>query len=186
MPVFKCPNDILARDPFLNGGPLSYSMPISWGPDPLNATNRYLAPGDSALSGNYNTLNRGIGQLFNGPGAYPMWIKTGMLRAASLTLLLVERSYSEAAQCTNWNLGYQVSNPANQMWSAGGAYGFPMLHTSKGHEKQARFNYLFCDNHVDLLMPSQTVHDQSTLLPGGWEGGDYMWTIDPLRYSNSY
>ncbi len=185
MPVFKCPNDNLARDPFLNGGILSYSMPISWGPDRINISDRYLYPGDPAPTSD-QTLNRGIGQIFSGSQAYPMWIKTSMLRAPSQTLLLVERSYSEEAQCTNWNLGYQVSNPADQMWSDGGVYGFPMLHTNKGQEKQARFNYLFCDTHVELLLPSQTVHDKSTLLPGGWEGGDFMWTIDPQRYTNSY
>jgi prepilin-type N-terminal cleavage/methylation domain-containing protein/prepilin-type processing-associated H-X9-DG protein len=197
LPVFMCPNDTSTpRQAFVSlgngttgGGILSYTMPISWGPDRINFSNRYLYPGDSQPSSD-QTLNRGIGQLWDGAGGYPMWIKTGMVRYQSQTLLLVERAYSQETQCTNWSLGYQVANPGDQMFSAGAVYGNPMLHSNPSQSgngnKLSRFNYLFCDGHVELLAPSQTVHDLGTLANGDWEGGDFMWTIDPVHYTNSY
>jgi prepilin-type N-terminal cleavage/methylation domain-containing protein/prepilin-type processing-associated H-X9-DG protein len=194
-PVFTCPNDNIARDGFVSvganggGGTLSYVMPASWGPDFINnrAPIRYLYPGDGAP--NSYALNRGIGQFWTGPGSAPMWIKTSMLRSSYQTFLLVERAYSEQAQCSMWIYAYEVSNPADQMFSNGAVYGNPMLHTnpkyvSTSNTRRAQFNYLFCDNHVELLAPSATVHDTATLSPGGWEGGDFMWTIDPIRYTN--
>lgn len=199
--VFKCPNDAIARDPFLNGGALSYSMPTSWGPDAIFYSVRWLGANDlrgEPASG--TTLNRGIGQLWDASAAqFPLWIKTSMVRPTGKVLLLVERAYSEEGQCTNWNLGYQVNRPSEQMWSAGGVYGYPSLHTAPnkmGNQavqstagSDARFNYLFCDYHVELLSPHDTVHSTDTLVPNpsdgkSWEGGDFMWTIRPYEYTN--
>ncbi len=108
-----------------------------------------------------------------------------MIKPAPKVLLLVERSYSEQAQTVVWNLGYSISRPADQMYSAGGAYGFPLLHGRKGREGQARFNYLYVDNHVEQAKPgAETVHDKSTATynPSAWEGGDYSWTIQPDKF----
>jgi prepilin-type processing-associated H-X9-DG protein len=64
-----------------------------------------------------------------------------------------------------------------------------MLHADPNQQREAKFNYLFCDNHVDFLTPFQTVHDQSTAnFPQNgttWQGGDFMWTIRPYLYSNN-
>src|ERR1019366_4610914 len=186
--VFKCPNDILIRDGWLlqtGAGTLSYTMPGSWGPDTVYYNKRWLGIGDLREPKSGVTLNRGIGQLWDASsGAYPLWIRTSMVHPAGEALLLVERSYTEEAQCTNWNLGYQVTNPASQMWDPTTAfYGFPLLHTNEGNRgsrsdttsragKKVGFNYLYCDYHVEFLNPRATVHDLTTIVPGGWEGGD--------------
>jgi prepilin-type processing-associated H-X9-DG protein len=63
-----------------------------------------------------------------------------------------------------------------------------MLHAAKGRESSGRFNYLFCDYHVELLMPSETVRDKNSLKPyssSNWQGGDLCWTIRPYEYVNS-
>jgi prepilin-type N-terminal cleavage/methylation domain-containing protein/prepilin-type processing-associated H-X9-DG protein len=199
MPVFVCPNDTeTVRGSWLNGGPLSYSMPVSWGFDHLNYNHRWLHPADGRRQpADGATLNRGIGQLWTGAGGFPMWIRTNMVHPTSKALLLVERSYSEEAQCTNWNLGYQVANPAQQMWDSTSAfYGLPLLHTNplkRGPRlapmttagKTIGFNYLFCDNHVEFMNPRDTVHDLATVTPTGWMGADYMWTIEPDLYKNN-
>ena len=177
LPVFKCPNDRLERAPWLGGGPLSYAMPTSWGPDPIFNARR--TPPQSPNS----TLNRGMGQWFTS-GGYPMWIRKNMVKPSGEVILLAERSYSEQAQTVVWTLGYGLSNPANQLWSAGGVYGFPMLHANKGRENLSTFNYLFADSHVQLMNSRDTVRDKNTLLPGGWQGGDYMWTIRPLEFKH--
>jgi prepilin-type processing-associated H-X9-DG protein len=211
LPVFACPNDTsTVRDTFLNStSTLSYTMPVSWGPDAYYCNARGLGindlrqPGFGVPPRPVPTLNRGIGQLWDGNGGrYPMWIKTSMVRPAGKALLLVERSYSEEALCTNWNLGYQVFNPAAQMFDPNnaGVYGLPLLHTDIRKRinssnsavmtavsgKGVAFNYLFCDNHVDFLSPRDTVSNtakgQPSLLPGAWQGGDSMWTILPDLY----
>jgi prepilin-type N-terminal cleavage/methylation domain-containing protein/prepilin-type processing-associated H-X9-DG protein len=212
--VFTCPSDSTPRDAFLSGppggttaggGPLSYSMPISWGPDTIFANSRWLGVGDtvqpgapSKAHGKAPTLNRGIGQLWDGnSGRYPMWIRANMVKPATKVLLLVERSYSEEAQCTNWNLGYQVGSPSNQIWDPASysGYGFPLLHSDssqRGHYGDptsiqaihVRFNYLFCDNHVQLMCPRDTItsSDLASLDPNQNVGGNFMWTIRPDEY----
>jgi prepilin-type N-terminal cleavage/methylation domain-containing protein/prepilin-type processing-associated H-X9-DG protein len=184
LPIFRCPNDFLDRWEWLGGGALSYTMPQSWGPDTKYYNIRVFKNVNPPRSG--NTLNRGIGQLFGDPAytSYPMWVRKSMVKPASKVLLLVERCYSEEAQTVSWLLGYTVSKPADQLWSAGSWYGLPMLHAQKGRETVARFNYLFADLHVELLQPTETVRDKNTVKPGGWEGGDFMWTIRPYEYKN--
>jgi prepilin-type N-terminal cleavage/methylation domain-containing protein len=182
LPIFRCPNDKLERASWLQGGGLSYTMPNSWGPDGIFNSLRIVPLGQST-PGPFAWLNRGIGQWFTG-GGYPMWIRRNMVKPSGEVLLLVERSYSEEAQTTVWNIGYGTANPSQQMWSAGGVYGFPMLHATKGKEKLASFNYLFADYHVQLLNPRDTVRDKNTLLPGTVEGGDANWTIRPYQFKN--
>jgi hypothetical protein len=82
-----------------------------------------------------------------------------------------------------------VKGPNYQLWArtdTPGYGGLPILHARKGQETIARFNYLFCDYHVETLIPSQTVHDRNTwALPpssSNWKGGDWMWTIRPYEY----
>jgi prepilin-type N-terminal cleavage/methylation domain-containing protein/prepilin-type processing-associated H-X9-DG protein len=218
--VFRCPNDTSQRDLFLNsssppapanspinGGILSYTMPGSFQNDTLFWNDRIIPPGAKAgrtgaggpLKGP-TTLNVGIGQMWNSPTAYPMWIRATMVKPSSEALLLVERAYSEEGQCTNWLLGYTVSNPSGQMWVGNAVYGLPILHSATNSisglnpsagaatvtSKSVRCNYLFCDNHVELLSPRDTVSHTTgglqTLIPGGWEGGDFMWTIRPDFY----
>jgi prepilin-type processing-associated H-X9-DG protein len=72
------------------------------------------------------------------------------------------------------------------MYSAGGAYGFPMLHGRSKREKQARFNYLFADLHVEMLTGAETVRDKTTaeFSTNPWKGGDYSWTIQPEKFRN--
>ena len=202
------PNDNTVRDPFVSTHKqvqalvlMSYTMPTSPSRfDPIYYNIRWLGAADlrepKPPYQNGPPLNRGIGQLWDGNAQrYPMWIRTGMVRPTAKVLLLVERSYSEEAQCTNWNYGYKVGNPAAQLWDPMNAavYGFPLLHSeSKQHGSfsgsnavQGRyvgFNYLFCDNHVSFMSPRETIHNQASLAPGSVEGGDYMWTIRPYDY----
>jgi len=210
LPVFACPNDTnTVRGTWLNStGVLSYTMPTSWGFDFLHYKDRWLGIGDRRPPGAGSALNRGIGQLWDGNTArFPMWIRTTMVHPTSKALLLVERSYSEEAQCTNWNLGYQVNNAAAQMYDPNSlsVYGLPLLHTDPRKRsgagatltinnagKNIVFNYLFCDNHVELMNPRDTVSNTAkglaTLIPGtngsNWVGGDAMWTILPDQYRN--
>lgn len=182
--VFICPSDTMQRDEsWLLGGPLSYTMPASWDADDMFWRNRKNIAFTAKLTGP-STLNRGIGQFWNASmGGYPMWIKTNMVKPSAKVLLLIERSYSEQAQTTSWALGYGVSRPSNQMYSAGGYYGFPMLHGTKGKEKQAMFNYMYADYHVERLPASDTVKDKTTLDPNAsdyWRGDTY-WTIQPYH-----
>jgi prepilin-type N-terminal cleavage/methylation domain-containing protein/prepilin-type processing-associated H-X9-DG protein len=188
MSIFKCPNDNLERAAWLQGGPLSYSMTTSWGPDPIFNSRRIVPLGQTPPN-QFTWLNRGVGQLFTG-GGFPMWIRKNMVRPSGEAILLSERCYSEQAQTTNWNLGYQVATPQQQRYlNAGNAiYGFPMLHANKGRETIAMFNYLFCDGHVLLMNPTDTVKDPASKLayksptPWQYEGADYMWTIRPYDY----
>jgi prepilin-type N-terminal cleavage/methylation domain-containing protein len=187
LPVYICPNDTLERAGWLGGGALSYTMPDSPGPDTIFIKHRIpLAFQNPPSSG--ATENRGIGQFWNKSFGFPMWVRTSMVKPAGKVLLLVERSYSEQAQSTQWTLGYEVKGPGYQMWSAGGVYGFPMLHATKGKETIGRFNYLFADYHVELLRPQETVRDKNTLKPyssSNWQGGDLSWTIRPYEYQNA-
>jgi prepilin-type N-terminal cleavage/methylation domain-containing protein/prepilin-type processing-associated H-X9-DG protein len=208
MPVFICPKDTQERDPFLNGGACSYTMPQSWNGDRLYYSNNYRifrtgGKGGATPPKAGDTLNRGIGQLW-APGAFPMWIRSNMVKPSSKALLLVERAYTEGGQCTNWNLGYQIRNPSMQMWPGDGSHGFPMLHSNlqdtgfggiagqATQGKNVRFNYLFCDNHVELLSPRETISQTKlslqSLSSGSEEGADYMWTIRPEYYygTNSF
>lgn len=205
--VFTCPNDATPRDPFVTsngtvgGAPLSYTMPRTYMNDPFYYNQRWLDPGYEIREPRLNSgwLNVGIGQFWDAQsGAYPMWIRTGMVHPPDKALLLVERSYSEEAQCTNWELGYWVGNPAAQMWdpTSSTVYGFPMLHSDASRRPAANaetaaggklpvytgFNYLFCDNHVEFLNPRDTVRNPAALTPQGQEGGGYMWTIRPYDY----
>ena len=183
MEVFRCPNDVLDRGTWLDGGALSYTMPSSWGPDDVFYKQRYN--GFSNPPGSGTTLNRGLGQMWTGStnNSYPMWIKANMVHPSAKVLALVERSYSEQAQTVVWNLGYSVNRPSEQLFSAGGVYGFPMLHGKKGRESSARFNYLFADNHVELLTGGETVRDKTMAKTGGWEG-DPLWSFQPDKFHN--
>jgi prepilin-type N-terminal cleavage/methylation domain-containing protein/prepilin-type processing-associated H-X9-DG protein len=188
LPIFKCPNDNLVRGDWLQGGPLSYTMPVSWGPDPFFFNRRFVPLGQTP-PGPYTWLNRGVGQWFTG-GGYPMWVRKNMVRPSGEAILLAERCYSEQAQTTVWNLGYSLGTPQQQRFlNAGSAiYGFPMLHANKGKELIAMFNYLFCDGHVTLMNPTDTVKDPAAKAgyksptPWNYEGADYMWTIRPYQY----
>ncbi len=111
LPIYKCPSDVLERASWLQGGALSYQMPNSPGPEKVFLSNRWIPPGGAAPA--YNaTLNRGIGQIWNGVSTgnpyYPMWIRRNMVSPSSEVLLLVERSYSESVQSTTWEYGYDV------------------------------------------------------------------------------
>jgi prepilin-type N-terminal cleavage/methylation domain-containing protein/prepilin-type processing-associated H-X9-DG protein len=192
--VFKCPSDVLARETWLpsTAGVLTYTMPQSYGPDKIYYANRVLPAGTPPSRGpmSGSTLNRGIGQSWDLDSDYPMPIKTSMVHPMSKALLLVERAYTESTQCPNWFYGYYCNRPGAQLWPDGtAAHGFPMLHADPGRQRSARFNYLFCDNHVDILSPFQTVHDPSTAnfaqSSTNWVGGDFMWTILPELYSNN-
>jgi len=166
-------------------------MPTSYGPDTITYSKRVLAPGVKRQPSYGATLNRGIGQNFNLDNDAPMWIKTNMIHPAGLVLMLVERSYTESTQCPNWYFGLQCNRPGSQLWPDGvGPHGFPMLHQSGAKQKVAKFNYLFCDNHVEFLSPADTVHDIPETLAyfqSGmhWKGGDSMWTILPYQYKNN-
>jgi prepilin-type N-terminal cleavage/methylation domain-containing protein/prepilin-type processing-associated H-X9-DG protein len=191
--TFQCPSDTLAREyDWLpkDAGILSYTMPSSYGPDNITFNVRVLAPGVKRQPPQGSTLNRGIGQSFDLDTEAPMWVKTSMVRPAALVLLLIERSYTESVQSPIWYYGLYCNRPGSQLWPDGTlAHGFPMLHQVGGKQKIAKFNYLFCDNHVDLLAPADTVHDipeTVAYFQSGihWVGGDYMWTIRPYEYKN--
>ena len=210
--IWQCPADTMERNDFLsrpewddrNGGPLSYMMPRSYRRDSYYGSQkyRYKTPSDVLpRGGDMSTLNLncGMGQVWDGPGAWPMWIKSNMIKPTSKVILLVERSYSEQTQNTKWEYPFLISGPIDQIWDPGALdhHGFPMLHSdaakrgvrSDPASKQGinvRFNYLFVDGHVDLLSPRETI--STTLLNGGamtpGYGGrsDFMWTIRPYDY----
>jgi prepilin-type N-terminal cleavage/methylation domain-containing protein/prepilin-type processing-associated H-X9-DG protein len=198
LPVFKCPNDSLERGSWLGGGALSYTMPQSFSLDNTYFRSRWQGIGDFKPLTKPGFYNMGIGQLWDSnSGHFPLWIRTSMVHPAAKALLLVERSYSEGAQSTSWNLGYQVRGPSCQLWDPNNSvvYGFPLLHTNQNKRgattdtatragKNAAFNYLFCDNHVEFLSPRETLHDESRMLYGGNNApsGDFMWTILPEQY----
>ena len=143
---------------------------------PDNALIEAVLGANSTPPNQWTWLNQSVGQIFQ--SYYPMWVRKNMVRPSGEVILLTERSYSEQTQTTSWVYGYDLRNPAAQMWSAGGVYGFPMLHATKGKEKIAMFNYLFADYHVQTMSPRDTVRDKSTLAPT-YSGGDFMWTIRP-------
>jgi prepilin-type N-terminal cleavage/methylation domain-containing protein/prepilin-type processing-associated H-X9-DG protein len=216
MSIFTCPKDSQPRDPKVSqqysapnvpavfaGDALSYTMPQSTNNDNFFWSTNYrvvpLPTGRGSPTRTYagEPLNRGIGQIW-APNLFPMWIRATMVKPSAKALLLVERSYTEAAQCTNSNLGYRISNPGAQMWDAAG-HALPLLHSDSKDlmtgsatpnlavaGKGVRFNYLFCDNHVELLSPRQTISNTTKSLnalgAGAWMGGDYMWTIRPDFY----
>ncbi|CAN5674067.1 hypothetical protein BH09PLA1_BH09PLA1_11890 [soil metagenome] len=187
--IYKCPSDSLQRQSWLEGGTLSDAMPDSPRNDdifykqriPLNFVNPLRNPA---------IANCGIGQIWNLNWNYPMWIRQSMVKPSSLVFLLVERSYAEQAQGTAFSLGYEVKGPNYQMWANKDASGqdtgyggLPILHAKRGQEKVGRFNYLYCDYHVETLTTPETVRDKNTLLPASssnYKGGDYSWTIRPL------
>jgi hypothetical protein len=203
--VFQCPSDVLPRDSYLlqgGAGIASYTMPQSYGADHLLYNIRVLPPGTPPSRGPVSgqTLNRGIGQCFGviaGSGTstdVPMWIKVNMPHPSAKVLLLVERAYTEQVQSAEWELGLECERPGSQLWPdpTDPAHGTPLLH-SNAHQINtspvAKFNYLFCDYHVDFLAPADTVREQDTVwyaenVPAGanWWGGDYSWTILPDQY----
>ncbi len=96
-----------------------------------------------------------------------------------------------------WEYGYlALGNPAAQLWDPlnAGIYGFPLLHTDPVRRgsfgatvatqgRNVKFNYLFCDNHVDFLSPRDTIHNRKCISsPERCRGGDFMWTIRPYDY----
>jgi prepilin-type N-terminal cleavage/methylation domain-containing protein/prepilin-type processing-associated H-X9-DG protein len=200
LPIFKCPDDTLDRESWLGGGACSYTMPKCYAIDNTYYKGRWTGLGDLGPAKANKSLNMGIGQLWDSNnGHYPLWIKTNMVHPSSKALLLVERSYSEGSQSTSWNLGYQISGPEDQMYVAGTAYGYPLLHTPSNKRpapknssntlaqvaKYALYNYLFCDNHVELLSPVDTVSTKTAnakMNTGFNDSGDFMWTILPDQY----
>jgi type II secretory pathway pseudopilin PulG len=192
--VFTCPADWLAREyDWLpqQAGVLSYTMPTSYGTDDVYWNVRALQPGARRGLTGPTVLNRGIGQTWGGLATgteFPMWIKTNMVRPAGRAIMLIERSYTEAVQSAYWFYGLSCNRPASELWPDGVAqHGFPMLHQTNGKQRVAKFNYLFCDNHVDFLAPNDTVHDKTTVQfvqsGSNWWGGDFMWTILPEHYN---
>ena len=209
--VFRCPNDNLDRatwlSPYSSSNPtygdiLSYTMPVSEGFDKVHISDRFSYPqsGGTPVAGPEPYINRGIGQVWDGKGdtaMYPIAVRSSFVRAPGLVLLLVERNDSYQTQNTVFNIGLICENPSQQIWHYGDpTTPVPTLHTSGNKStsstnsiKQIRFNYMFVDGHVELLNPSQTVHDTTKVLPysgGNFGGADYMWTLDPYNYSDNY
>jgi prepilin-type N-terminal cleavage/methylation domain-containing protein len=191
--TFQCPSDVLQRESWLpaGAGPLTYLMPMSFNTyDPFYYNQRVFPPGPVSRRPPPGTnVNRGIGQVFGylDTDAPPLWIKTGMVHPAGKALLLIERAYTESTQSGAWELGLECNRPGSQLWPDGTPqHGYPMLHADPTQQRSARFNYLFCDYHVELLTPFQTVHDQSTAnfpqSSSNWWGGNFMWTIRPYDY----
>jgi prepilin-type processing-associated H-X9-DG protein len=192
-PVFQCPSDMAQRFDYFpkTAGTLTYKMPSSSGPDRLyynrRVYNTKAIPGPTSGQ----TLNRSIGQFFLYATSYPMWIKKSMIKPATKAFLLIERSEAHGVQVVfedSFPYGYGVHRPGQQIQFITNEHGFPMIHAKPGRERQARFNYLFCDGHVELLVPTETVKDQSTMTwsnyGADWKGGDFMWTIRPDEYRN--
>jgi prepilin-type processing-associated H-X9-DG protein len=203
--IWQCTNDTLERSDFLsnlsnpvNGGPLSYMMPRSYHIDPYygKLTYRNLTIADNPKGPNFSTtyVNVGMGQVWDGPGSYGMWIKTNMIKTPPKVILLAERSYSEQTQGTGWGYPFLLQNPSQQIWDSQSitAHGFPLLHSDANKRggrtddksiqgRNVRFNYLFCDGHSELMCPRDTIHDQNAMVPG-FGSGDFMWTIRPSDY----
>ncbi|HEY1686124.1 MAG TPA: prepilin-type N-terminal cleavage/methylation domain-containing protein [Tepidisphaeraceae bacterium] len=189
--IFQCPSDSVPIANWLPAGytRLTYTMPQSYGPDDYYFNKRLLAPGVKRGPTSGATLNRGIGQSFDYDDDYPMWIKTNMVRPPSKALLLVERAYSEASQSSYWWYGYYCNRPGSQLWMDGTSeHGYPLLHSDPGKQNAAKFNYLFCDDHVAFLGPHEVVYDPTTVIypqsSSNWIGGDGDWTILPEHYHN--
>ncbi|HWB53774.1 MAG TPA: DUF1559 domain-containing protein [Tepidisphaeraceae bacterium] len=203
--VFRCPSDSADVADWMpkNMGlaRMTYVMPMSTGIDTIYGSRRLLPPGSNrrgrGVDFTSTNVNRGIGQyfFFGGtvgaagdvpPPEYPLWIKTSMVHPPDKALLLVERSQAECTQSAYFAFGLECNRPSDQLWpsSTYPSHQYPMLHAVPGHQNAAKFNYLFCDDHVAFLSPADTVHDKTTLQSGGWQGGDFMWTIRPDDYHN--
>ncbi len=121
-----------------------------------------------------------------------MWVKVSMVRPSARALLLIERAYTESVQSAFWELGLECNRPGSQIWPDGTiAHGNPLLHSDPGQLTKspvAKFNYLYCDNHVEFSAPRDTVYDPTTVwYPDNatyWIGGDNNWTILPYLYHN--
>jgi prepilin-type N-terminal cleavage/methylation domain-containing protein len=191
--IFRCPSDDMPRSDWLHGGILTYTMPDSPNTDTVFWKERAII-GFVNKPKQPQTAPRGIGQFWNSRmGGWPMWVRQSMVKPSSLALLLVERVYVEQAQTTEWSLGYEVKGPFSQLWGDNTRPyygGLPLPHGKGRGDRYGRFNYLFCDYHVEALTPDATIKDKRLIQPvppgqqGPWWGGDYMWTIRPLEYKN--
>jgi hypothetical protein len=192
--VYKCPSDTGDRAGWLapdDRNALSYAMPDAPRNDTIFYKQRKPIPTSQNPMRNPGTASCGIGQIFNKNYGYGLWIHTSMVKPVTNVILLVERAYDEQAQNTVFSLGYEVKGPNYQLYAntqgsqQSGYRLLPILHARKGQEKIARFNYLFCDYHVEAMNASDTVHDPNTLLPpssSNYIGGDFMWTIRPFEF----
>ena len=180
--LFTCPNDLLERASWLGRGRIVIHNAIKLG------TRRYLLQAALQRISKPTFLRHDAEPGYWTILEWPQFLSdVGSNfddQAGPKVLLLVERSYSEQAKTVVWNLGYSISRPADQMYSAGGAYGFPLLHGGKGREGQARFNYLYVDNHVEQQTGEKpsTINRPQLTTPVPGEGGDYSWTIQPDKF----
>jgi prepilin-type N-terminal cleavage/methylation domain-containing protein/prepilin-type processing-associated H-X9-DG protein len=156
-PVLSCPEDTLQRPDWAGYSPTavrSYAMPQA----PVSYTGELLY---------------GIGAVQWLP-EYPIEgfraIRLSQVKRPSQYLLLVENPGSQREDGTSENIagnrvGSWVDAPSGQTrsHSAGPQKGLPITLPVHG---RAQWNYLFCDGHVDLLRPLETVEQ----LPGMSEG----------------
>jgi prepilin-type N-terminal cleavage/methylation domain-containing protein/prepilin-type processing-associated H-X9-DG protein len=192
--VLICPADRFAKIAWMDGLPeyatRSYAMNASgggYGPFvQISDQNRsYPLPNLSQAGGH------GVGIYWTDTGSTPDWgargYPTSVVRDNSGTILLTEDASSQGCAGNIWPCvccGPQTSDgssggwgnlfqtdlkpPAGSLATGGYSEGFSLY---KAHGN--RFNYAFCDGHVEVLKIEQTIGTGTLASPKG------MWTITP-------
>ena len=187
--VETCPADTFPKVSWMGGNnpylaTRSYAM-NSVGP---NWQSDYQVPDNNRgypLPGLSQNGRQGVGIYWTDTGSTPDWdargYRTSVVRDPSGTILLAENTHGQQAAGNIWscivigpksntpNALYQTdSNTTQQDPSSGSAVnqGTFMYKAHKG-----RFNYVFCDGHVESLKMEQTIGTGTMTAPKG------MWTV---------
>ena len=192
--VLTCPADQFAKVSWMTGlprfGTRSYAMSASGGGfGPFvqvdDRYRKYILPDLSRPGGH------GVGIYWTDAGTTPDWsargYKTSVVHDPTGTILLAEDASSQGCAGNIWPCvctGPQTSDGASGGWgnlsqtdlkapissstlSAGGYSEGLLLY--KAHS--SRFNYVFCDGHVEALKIEQTIGSGTLTAPKG------MWTV---------
>jgi len=193
--VVECPADLFAKVSWMNGLPQfatrSYAMNASGG-----GYGPFVQVDDKSRSYPLPDLNQpgghGVGIYWTDTsGTTPDWsahgYKTSVVRDNAGTILLTEDASSQGCAGNIWPCvctGPEISDGSSGGWgnlsqidlkaptspsvlSAGGYSEGQLLYKAQGN----RFNYAFCDGHVDTLKIEQTIGTGTLTNPNG------MWTI---------
>ena len=162
---YSCPADQYAsRGPVISGA----CDPQMWGMS-------YTYPGQSTVGnpdGTTTTTICGYAATNIPPKTWQWTAKTTQVNHPSTTLLLVEARIATLALGRNNGGGTAASNPYNQIWrgycdikygTKNGSTAPPPIHSN------IRWDYLFCDSHVEILKPADTTYG------GNLSASTYMW-----------
>jgi len=189
-----CPADQFAKCSWVGGLPpfglRSYAMN---GVGPNYGTQYQINPqgGKYPLPDLYQPGYHGVGIWWQTPALLPDWYARGypaaVVRAPSSTILLAEETGGQQAEGNIWTCAcngpqtsqagaengnlYQIDTtaPPQDPANRNGVNQGLLLYKAHG----SRFNYIFCDNHVQTLSIEQTIGTGTLTAPAG------MWTAAP-------